>query len=136
MKAAEAAITDPDVLNSELQKELKRFLIPKLRSASYRWKFRSEAIKKARKSRGIYECNMCKCEMKNGEFVADHTEPVIPLDGWDGKDWTQYITRMFVYTDKFQILCRSCHELKTDTETQIRKMHRQKKKDEKEKNRS
>lgn len=72
--------------------------------------------------------------MKNGEFVADHTEPVIPLEGWDGLDWTMYITRMFVNTDKFQILCRGCHELKTDTETQIRKMYRQKKKDESKKN--
>lgn len=115
-------------LNDELQKELKRFLIPKLRSASYRWKFRSQAIKDARKSRGIYECAICKCELKNGEFKADHIEPVVPLQGWDGLDWTTYITRMFVGSKGFQILCDMCHTIKSDAEVQIRKMHRDKKK--------
>lgn len=125
--AANAGI-DQEELKNELQKELKRFLIPKLRSASYRWKFRSDAIKAARKSRGIYECNICKCDMKNGEFVADHKSPVVPFEGWDGRNWTQYIERMFVDANGFQIICKSCHEIKTDSEIQIRKMYRQKKK--------
>lgn len=77
LQAANAGI-DQEELKNELQKELKRFLIPKLRSASYRWKFRSDAIKAARKARGIYTCNICKNDMKNGEFVADHKSPVVP----------------------------------------------------------
>jgi hypothetical protein len=128
LKAVIAA-SDPEELKNELQKELKRFLVPKLRSASYRWKFRSDAIKAARKSRGIYECNICHCEMKNGEFLADHKEPVVPFDGWDGKDWTTYINRMFVGAEGFQIICKMCHDIKTDSEIQIRKMYRQRKKD-------
>lgn len=119
-----------EITDDELQKELKRFLIPKLRSASYRWKFRSDAIKKARKSRGLYECALCKCEMKNGEYVVDHKFPVVPLEGWDGKDWTQYVTRMFCRTDHFQIICELCHTVKSDAEVQIRKMHRERKKNE------
>lgn len=130
MKVVLSVTTDPNVLKDELQKELKRFLIPKIRSASYRWRFRGEAIKRARKSRGIYECNLCRCELKNGEYIVDHTEPVVPLDGWDGLNWTQYINRMFCATEGFQIICDSCHTIKTDAETQIRKMYRQKKKDE------
>lgn len=124
------AASDPEELKNELQKELKRFLVPKLRSASYRWKFRSDAIKAARKSRGIYTCNICKCDMKNGEFLADHKDPVVPFAGWNGKDWTQYIERMFCDSKGFQIICKPCHDVKTETEIQIRKMYRQKKKDE------
>jgi len=127
LQAVNAGI-DQEELKNELQKELKRFLIPKLRSASYRWKFRSDAIKAARKSRGIYTCNICKTDMKNGEFVADHKEPVVPFEGWDGRDWTSYINRMFVGQDGFQIICKSCHDIKTDSEVQIRKMYREKKK--------
>lgn len=117
------------ISDDELKKELKRFLIPKLRSASYRWSERSKAIKMARVERGRYSCAMCgNRELKNGEFVMDHTNPVIPYEGWDGVNWTQYIERMFVKAEHFQALCKPCHELKTDTETQIRKMYREKKK--------
>jgi hypothetical protein len=119
------------ITDTELQKELKRFLIPKLRSASYRWSERSKAIKAARVSRGLYKCAMCLREdLKNVEFVMDHREPVVPFEGWNGTDWTQYINRMFVKAELFQALCKPCHELKTDTETQIRKMHRERKKKE------
>ncbi len=120
-----------EISDTELQKELKRFLIPKLRSASYRWKFRSDAIKRARKERGIYECAMCQGRFKNGEFIVDHIEPVVPLDGWDGLNWTQYVTRMFCATDGFQILCKPCSTVKTDMEVQIRKIRREAKKKQK-----
>lgn len=113
------------------EKELRKFLIPKLRSASYRWHHRSQAIKNARVARGLYKCAMCGREdLKNGEYAVDHTEPVVPLEGWDG-DWNIYINRMYVKAEQFQILCEMCHDIKTDTEVQIRKMHREKKKDQK-----
>lgn len=128
LNAAKSVIIDQNVLNDELQKELRRFLIPKLRTASYRWYYRSEAIKAARIDRGVYECAMCKARLKNGEFKVDHKDPVVPLDGWDGKDWTIYINRMFCDTKGFQILCDPCHTVKTDTEVQLRKMRREAKK--------
>lgn len=115
----------------DYEKELRRFLIPKLRSASYRWYYRNESIKKARKSRGIYECAICKSELKNGEYIVDHKDPVVPLEGWDGRDWSQYVRRMFCKTEGFQILCHSCSDIKTDTEVQIRKMHRERRKKQK-----
>ena len=121
-----ASMTD-----DELKKELKRFLIPKIRSASYRWSERSQAIKNARVERGRYKCQMCgNKELKNGEFVMDHTSPVVPFEGWDG-NWDTYIRRMFVRAEDFQALCHSCHTMKTATEVEIRKMYRQKKKDDK-----
>lgn len=120
-------LKDKEELN-ELQKELKRFLIPKLRSASYRWKFRSDAIKKARIARGLYQCATCPAQLKNGEFKVDHIEPVVPVQGWDGLDWTTYINRMFCKAEGFQIICDTCHTIKSDTEVQLRKMYREKKK--------
>lgn len=128
MNAVNTAVISQEDLNDELKKELRRFLIPKLRSASYRWKYRSEAIKKARKARGVYGCAQCDSDLKNGEYVLDHTEPVVPLQGWDGDDWNVYIARMFVATEGFQLLCHPCHDIKTDTEVQIRKLHRERKK--------
>lgn len=123
------AIINQEELNNELQKELKRFLIPKLRSASYRWKFRSQAIKDARVSRGLYKCAICgNSELKNGDFKVDHIDPVVPLSGWDGLNWTVYIQRMFCDSKGFQILCTLCHDIKTDFEVQMRKLNREKKK--------
>ena len=113
------------------EKELRKFIIPKLRSASYRWHYRSQAIKDARVARGLYKCAMCsRQDLKNGEYAVDHIEPVVALDGWDGNLDT-YIRRMFVKTEGWQILCESCHDIKTDTEVQIRKMYREQKKKEK-----
>lgn len=128
MNVAITATINQESLNKELEKELKRFLIPKLRSASYRWKYRSEAIKAARVSRGLYRCALCDSkDLKKGDFAVDHTFPVVDLSGWDG-NWHTYITRMFVYTTSWQILCHPCHDIKTDMETQIRKIRREAKK--------
>ena len=118
-----ASITD-----DELKKELKRFLIPKIRSASYRWGERSKAIKNARVERGRYLCAMCgNRELKNGEYVLDHVSPVVDLSGWDG-NWDTYINRMFVKAEGFQVLCNPCHDIKTDMEVQLRKIRREAKK--------
>jgi len=113
------------ITDDELKKELKRFLIPKIRSASYRWGERSQAIKNARVERGRYKCAMCgNRELKNGEFVLDHINPVVDLDGWD-QSWDTYITRMFVKAEGFQVLCKMpCHELKTSLEVELRKQRR------------
>lgn len=119
-----------ELTDDQFEKELRKFIIPKLRSASYRWKYRSEAIKKARKSRGVYGCAMCGCDMKAKQFAVDHVDPVVALDGWDGNLDT-YIRRMLVRTKGWQVLCHMCHDMKTDTEVQIRKMHRAKKKEQK-----
>lgn len=118
-----------ELIDDKFEKELRKFIIPKLRSASYRWKYRSQAIKNARVSRGNYKCAMCgKDDLKNGEYAVDHVDPVVALDGWDG-NLDVYIRRMFVKTEGWQILCKDpCHTIKTDTEVQLRKLHRQRKK--------
>lgn len=99
---------------------LKRFLISILRRATYRWPPRSEALKEGRKERNAYECAMCKSIYKNNEVVLDHIKPVVdPKLGFT--TWDDYINRMFPEKDGFQVLCSSCHDIKTELEDEMRK---------------
>jgi len=105
--------------------ELKDFLIRGLRALSYKWQARSEAKKKARVSRGIYECASCKDNWRNKDICLDHIDPVIdPVEGF--KDWNEYIRRLFCDAEGFQVLCRDCHLKKSRAENEIRKKHRSK----------
>jgi 5-methylcytosine-specific restriction endonuclease McrA len=100
--------------------DLKRFIVPVLRRATYRWPARSEALKEARKERNSYECASCFGRFKNNEVVLDHILPVVdPKTGF--KDWDDYIDRMFPVKEGFQVLCSDCHDIKTDLEDEMRK---------------
>lgn len=102
------------------RKNLKRFLIPVLRRATYRWPARSEALKDSRKERNSYECAICKDRFKNDEVVLDHIVPVVdPKLGFT--DWDDYINRMFPEKEGFQVLCNDCHDIKTELEDEMRK---------------
>lgn len=108
--------------------DLKRFLIPVLRRASYRWISRSEALKISRVDRGLYECAECKGHFRRCDINIDHIEPVVSLEeGFE--NWDKYIRRMFPVVQGFQVLCSSCHEVKTDLEKEMRKHYRRIKKE-------
>ena len=99
---------------------LKRFLISILRRATYRWPPRSEALKEGRKDRNAYECAMCKDVYKNNQIVLDHIDPVVdPRNGFT--TWDDYVDRMFPEKEGFQVLCSSCHDIKTELEDEMRK---------------
>lgn len=109
------------------ESQFKAFIINLLRRGTYRWPARSEAFRKSRISRGIYICNMCNSQCKAKEVSADHVSPVVdPVHGFI--DWNTYITRMFPGPDGFQILCKMCHDNKTNNERVIRNKHRKGKK--------
>jgi len=102
---------------------VKPLVISSLRSTSIRWGPRNEALKLARKERGIYCCEECKEEFKRKEIVIDHTDPVIdPSIGW--VNWDTFINRLFCPVENFQALCRSCHSIKSDIEADLRKFHK------------
>ncbi len=48
--------------------DLKAFVIMILRRGSYKWYARTEALRAARISRGIYRCAHCKLEFKKKEI--------------------------------------------------------------------
>lgn len=85
-------------------------------------------LKKARVSRGIYACAgynrpkhnvpvSCIINGKRARNVAvDHISPIGDFVNWD-----RVIERMFVEEDGLQVLCKKCHDEKTQQEKQERK---------------
>lgn len=107
----------------------------KLRRFSMYWPGRSEAIKRARIDRGIYECFDCSKRCKKGEYELDHKIPVIPLDGKIMRDddrkrlnFNKYIDRLFVGPDGWAVRCKNCHESKTASENLMREFYKKEKK--------
>jgi 5-methylcytosine-specific restriction endonuclease McrA len=101
----------------------------KIRSALrqvWRWSpLRQEALKKARIGRGSYLCAGCGKIFGPKDIAVDHVEPVTPI-GWDSRDWTTYVDRLF--GNKLQILCRdACHKEKTAMERKYTKAMTRKK---------
>jgi hypothetical protein len=105
---------------------LKSFIINTLRKASYRFPPRNESMKNARIERGKYRWNNCKGSFGPKEINVDHINPVIGEDGFIS--WDRYIERMFPNIEGFQVLCKICHDVKTEQEDNIRKVYRYKNK--------
>jgi 5-methylcytosine-specific restriction endonuclease McrA len=91
---------------------------------SYRYPPRNEARKLARVDRGLYQCNHCKNSYPLKETVVDHVLPVVDvMTGFT--NWEDYIERMFPEDQsRWQILCTTCHNVKTTIEKEMRKMNR------------
>tara|TARA_R110002096_G_scaffold428431_1_gene640106 strand:+ start:31 stop:474 length:444 start_codon:yes stop_codon:yes gene_type:complete len=111
-------------------------IISGLRKASMYWIPKKDALISARKGhltnpktgrRCIAgECALCKGLFLEKELKADHIAPVVPLEGHTGEtflntNWNEYIKRMFVEQDKYQVLCEECHQGKTNEERLTRK---------------
>ncbi len=112
---------------------LETFIKSKLRQASLRWPPRSEALKRARRQRGKYECAYCLNLFSAERIHLDHIEPVVPLAGAplreNGKiDFNIWIERLFCTPEQFQALCTECHNAKTAREDSMRSFYNQKKK--------
>lgn len=86
-----------------------------IRRVHYKWLPRKQALKNSRVSRGKYKCAHCGRLYGPKEVQADHIEPVInPSTSF--VDWNEYIERLFVPLTGYQILCKSCHHIKTALE--------------------
>lgn len=108
------------------------FIKSGLRQTSNRWAPIHNIKKKARVSRGLYECECCgahvpptvregKKRVKN--IFVDHIEPIIdPAKGFT--TWDECIERMFCEEDGLQLLCKTCHDEKTKEEREIAKARR------------
>lgn len=79
----------------------------------------SIAKQKARKSRGRYECNICKNLFSEKEVQLDHVEPVVdPIVGYiDLETWCR---RLLCDDSNLQYLCKLCHSNKTGQENKTR----------------
>ena len=107
---------------------LKSFVIATLRSATYRYPMRNEALKAARVDRGLYKCASCQGTFKREGVVIDHREPVVDVKlGFT--TWDDYINRMFCDSSMLDILCEQCHDSKSLMEREMRMLFRKQRKE-------
>ena len=105
------------------------FVKSALRSASSRWPPKYESLKEAfidkrtNKKTGRlskhYRCASCREIFPTSEVQVDHIDPVIPLTGFS--TWDEVVDRIFCEREGFQVLCKACHNIKTQQERTIRK---------------
>jgi 5-methylcytosine-specific restriction endonuclease McrA len=82
----------------------------------------------------VAPCVACKKLFEQSETQCDHIEPIIPVSGWplapqsplyetepDDKDMNVLVYRTFVCATKLQIMCKTCHKIKSNEENQRRK---------------
>ena len=113
------------------EKKLKSFITSTLRRASLRWPARSECLRAARTSRGLYRCAMCGGDFKAREVAVDHIRPVVPHSGFD--NWDGFINRLFCKPEEMQVLCHADHSSKSMLEDRVRANLNQVKKEEQKK---
>lgn len=73
---------------------------------------------KNKKKQDQWECAHCKKVYI--KVFKDHIEPVDdPYKGFQG--WDIYVKRKFIPTAGIQILCKECHQVKSNKENKIRR---------------
>ena len=96
------------------------FIKNTLRRATYRWPSKTICKNNAKKDYALYECSDCKKVFSPSLIEIDHIVPVSSVKtGF--VDWNDFIDRLFVTSDKMQVLCINCHELKSQIENTIRR---------------
>jgi ribosomal protein L44E len=99
-----------------------------LRQGTRRWPPKYETLNNAKTEKRInpktkrlaqfYLCAACATEHTSTGVAVDHVEPVVGPEGFT--TWDNYIERMFCEANNLQVLCDSCHHLKTQEEKQLR----------------
>jgi len=116
------------------------FITSALRNAHGKWGPKHKAKKKAWVSHGKYKCAMCNTigpatlppikvdGKRRNNACVDHIKPVV--DPYVGKTtWDEYIERMFIEEEGYQVLCYDCHSVKTNEERAIASIRRAKEKE-------
>lgn len=98
------------------------FIRSTLRRAWTRWPPRYQALNDAKRTvtgkrhKYEYKCSSCKKWFKQKEIQTDHIEEVGSLK--DYEDLPDFVRRLFVAKDKIQVMCKSCHQGKTNDSRQ------------------
>lgn len=109
-----------------------------LRQISNRWPPKYEAKRLARRARGIYLCAGYKRRAHKvdvslppkpggrkriNNVYVDHILPIVcPEKGF--VSWDELVSRLFCELEGLQVLCKECHDNKTQTEREIRKKNK------------
>ena len=97
------------------------FIVSVLRAGTRRWppKYQTLAEAKTKKKTNVlsgrmaqhYRCAQCRKDFALSAVEVDHIRPVVSSEGFT--TWDDYIERMFVGKEGFQVLCVACHRAKT-----------------------
>lgn len=111
------------------------FIKSALRKGTTRWPPKYEVLNAAKRGKQInkesgrlaehYHCAQCDGVFPAKLVVVDHIEPVVPVTGF--VSWDDVISRMFCGPDGLQVLCKSCHSIKTKAENAQRREHKKSK---------
>ena len=108
---------------------LKTFITSALRGAFRKYPPKYETLKEASVGKKVnkktgrlaehFTCASCKQEFPAKDVQCDHIEPCVdPKEGFVG--WDVYIKRMFCAKSNLQVLCTSCHDIKSADERKER----------------
>lgn len=109
---------------------VKSFITSVIRSGFRKWPSKYEALAAAKVGKMVnkgtgriaehYKCAACLSCFPAKDVQVDHVEAVVcPKNGFI--DWDVYIKRMYVSADKLQVLCKTCHLVKSNKEKSERK---------------
>jgi 5-methylcytosine-specific restriction endonuclease McrA len=98
------------------------FIRSALRQKSRWWKPITECKMKARRAykgpskrqKFEYQCNSCKLWFPEKQINVDHIKPAGSLNCKE--DLAGFVERLFCELDNLQVLCESCHDVKTKLE--------------------
>ena len=104
---------------------IRSFITSTLRAGSRRWPPKYTTLNNAKTEKKVnektgrvaqhYKCKKCKNEFTSKDVEVDHIKPVIdPKKGF--VSWDDYIARLFCDETNLQVLCKTCHKIKTDKE--------------------
>tara|TARA_R110000851_G_scaffold42983_1_gene106688 strand:- start:3761 stop:4135 length:375 start_codon:yes stop_codon:yes gene_type:complete len=102
------------------------FIRATLRGAMNKWGPKHLAKEQARKGvvgkrhRFEYKCVECKKWFTDKEVQVDHIIPCGSLKTYD--DLPGWVERAFCEVDGFQIVCKPCHQIKTNEERKGRRV--------------
>lgn len=98
------------------------FIRSALRRAWTRYPVRYQAMDAAKtpykgkdkRTKWLYECASCHSLFKSTEVQVDHINPAGTLTKYS--DLPGFVKRLFCEADNLQVLCKSCHDVKTKEE--------------------
>lgn len=103
------------LITLEYMTKEKRTTTAKIRSALRRlWLYspeRKDALLAAKVDRGQYLCNGCNGIFRAKEVQVDHVIPIGKFENWD-----LFIDALFCPSAYLNILCKDCHNKKTEKE--------------------
>lgn len=108
----------------------KAFITSTLRAGARRWPPKYEVLKEAcvgtklnaktNRQAKHFTCNKCKKDYPSKEVQVDHIKPVVdPKIGFIS--WDVFIDRLFCEKKNLQVLCVTCHKVKSEKERVKRK---------------